>query len=133
MLRETSEYLVATHDFDPDSQTAYREKTLERFSNPAIDDSVERVGRQPLRKLSRHERFVAPAAEIAEAGGSASALLGAMAAALRFDAPGDEEAVKLQAMLRDGSDIVREVMGLTPDDALFEGAAATVASVRAAL
>jgi mannitol-1-phosphate 5-dehydrogenase len=133
VLEETSEYLVATHDFDIDEQAAYRAKTLERFSNPAIDDSVERVGRQPLRKLSRHERFVAPAAEIAEAGGAATALLGAMAAGLRFDAPGDEEAVQLQAMLRDGTDIVRDVMGLTPEDALYEGAVAAVASVRAAL
>ena len=133
VLLETSEYLVATHDFDFAEQAAYRAKTLERFSNPAIDDSVERVGRQPLRKLSRHERFVSPAAEIAEAGGSAEALLGAMAAALLFDAPGDEEAVRLQALLRDGSDIVGDVMGLTPSDALYEGAAAAVASVRAAL
>lgn len=133
VLLETSEYLVAKHDFDVAEQAAYRSKTLERFSNPAIDDSVERVGRQPLRKLSRHERFVSPAAEIAEAGGSAAALLGAMAAALRFDARGDDEAVRLQALLRDGSDIVGDVMGLTPADALYEGAAAAVASVRAAL
>ncbi|MGV3714051.1 mannitol-1-phosphate 5-dehydrogenase [Pseudolysinimonas sp.] len=133
VLAETSEYLVATHDFDASEQSAYRAKTLERFSNPAIDDSVERVGRQPLRKLSRHERFVAPAAEIAEAGGSAIALLGAMAAGLRFDAPGDEEAVRLQGMLRDGTDIVAEVMGLTPDDALYEGALAAVATVRGSL
>lgn len=133
VLGETAEFLVAKHDFPAAEQQAYLQKTLERFSNPAIDDSVERVGRQPLRKLSRHERFVGPAAEIAEAGGSAAALLGAMAAALRFDAPGDEEAVRLQAMLRDGTDIVAEVMGLTLDDDLYEGAVATVASVRAAL
>jgi mannitol-1-phosphate 5-dehydrogenase len=133
VLLETSEFLVAKHDFPADEQRAYREKTLERFSNPAIDDSVERVGRQPLRKLSRHERFVGPAAEIAEAGGSATALLGAMTAAMRFDAPGDEEAVKLQGMLRDGTDIVAEVMGLTPDDDLYAGAVAAVRAARAAL
>jgi len=133
VLGETAEFLVAKHDFPAAEQQAYLQKTLERFSNPAIDDSVERVGRQPLRKLSRHERFVGPAAEIAEAGGSATALLGAMAAALRFDAPGDEEAVRLQAMLHDGTDIVADVMGLTPDDDLYPGAVATVASVRAAL
>jgi mannitol-1-phosphate 5-dehydrogenase len=133
VLGETAEFLVAKHDFPAAEQQAYLQKTLERFSNPAIDDSVERVGRQPLRKLSRHERFVGPAAEIAEAGGAATALLGAMAAALRFDAPGDEEAVKLQAMLRDGTDIVADVMGLTPDDDLYEGAVAAVDSVRAAL
>jgi hypothetical protein len=39
----------------------------------------------------------------------------------------------LQALLRDGSDIVGDVMGLTPSDALYRGAAAAVASVRAAL
>ena len=133
VLAETSEYLVATHDFDASEQSAYRATTLERFSNPAIDDSVERVGRQPIRKLSRHERFVAPGAEIAEAGGSALALLGAMTAALRFDAPGDDEAVRLQGMLRDGTDIVRDVMGLTSDDALYPGAVEAVAAARAAL
>ena len=133
VLGETAAYLVATHGFAPAEQQAYLEKTLERFSNPAIDDSVDRVGRQPLRKLSRHERFVGPAAAIAEDAGSTAALLGAMAAALRFDAPGDDEAVRLQQMLRDGTDIVGDVMGLTPSDALHPGAAATVAAVRAAL
>lgn len=133
VLRETSGYLVAAHGFSEAEQTRYRDTTLERFANPAIDDSVERVGRQPLRKLSRHERFVEPAAAIAASGGSAEALLGAMGAALRFDAPGDEEAVTLQGMLRDGSDIVRDVMGLTPADALHAGAARVVAEVRASL
>lgn len=131
VLGETAEFLVAKHDFEAAEQQAYLEKTIERFSNSAIDDSVERVGRQPIRKLSRHERFVGPAAEIAEAGGSASAILGAVAAALRFDAPGDEEAVRLQQMLRDGVDIVADVMGLTPEDAVFEAATATVAAARA--
>lgn len=133
VLGETAEFLVSKHDFSPAEQRAYLEKTLERFSNPAIDDSVERVGRQPIRKLSRHERFVGPASEIAEAGGAATALLGAMAAALRFDAPADEEALKLQGMLRDGTDVVTTVMGLTPADALYTPAAALVESVRAAL
>ncbi|MGB3911530.1 MAG: mannitol-1-phosphate 5-dehydrogenase [Pseudolysinimonas sp.] len=133
VLGETAEFLVAKHDFAAVEQRAYLEKTLERFSNPAIDDSVERVGRQPIRKLSRNERFVGPASEIAEAGGAATALLGAMAAALRFDAPGDEEAMKLQGMLRDGTDIVASVMGLTPADALYESAATTVESVRGSL
>lgn len=133
VLGETAEFLVSKHDFSPAEQRAYLEKTLERFSNPAIDDSVERVGRQPIRKLSRHERFVGPASEIAEAGGAATALLGAMAAALRFDAPADEEAVKLQGMLRDGTDVVTTVMGLTPADALYAPAAALVESVRASL
>lgn len=133
VLQETAAFLVAKHGFPAEQQQGYLRTTLERFSNPAIDDSVERVGRQPIRKLSRHERFVGPAAEIAAANRSVLALLGAMGAALRFDAPADEEAVRLQGMLRDGTDIVAEVMGLTPDDALYAGAATLVADVRASL
>lgn len=133
VLQETAGMLVAKHDFAADEQERYLRTTLDRFSNPAIDDSVERVGRQPIRKLSRHERFVEPASAIAESGGDPVALLGAMGAALRFDAPGDEEAVQLQRMLADGSDIVAEVMGLTPADALFPGATATVAAARTAI
>ena len=41
---------------------------LERFRNPELPDTVERVGRQPLRKLGRHERFIGPAAELASDG-----------------------------------------------------------------
>lgn len=130
VLGETAALLVATHGLDAEEQRRYVATTLERFANPAIDDSVERVGRQPIRKLSRHERFVAPAARIAESGGSPDALLAAMAAALRFDAPGDEEAVRLQELLRTRADIVRDVLGLTPADALFPAATDLVRSVR---
>ena len=60
-----------------------------------------RVGRQPLRKLSRHERFVGPAAEAAERGLSVEALVAAMGAALAFDDPEDAQSVDLQRMLRE--------------------------------
>lgn len=131
VLAETSAMLVAKHGFAPDEQARYRATTLARFANPAIDDSVDRVGRQPLRKLSRHERFVEPASALAEAGTQPVALLAAMGAALRFDAPLDEEAVRLQQMLSTGVDIVAQVMGLAPGDALAPGAAAVVAAARA--
>ncbi len=52
----------------PELQQKYLEKNLARFANPALSDTVERVGRAPLRKLSRHERFIGPAAELVERG-----------------------------------------------------------------
>ena len=68
VLEETCALLVAKHGFDAEVQRAYREKILVRFANPHLPDTVERVGRQPLRKLRRHERFIGPAAELAERG-----------------------------------------------------------------
>ncbi|PKQ33739.1 MAG: mannitol-1-phosphate 5-dehydrogenase, partial [Actinobacteria bacterium HGW-Actinobacteria-11] len=60
-LEETSAVLVAEHGLDPADLAAYRATILDRFRNPALVDTVQRVGRQPLRKISRHERFIGPA------------------------------------------------------------------------
>ena len=99
VLDETKELLVAKHGFNRAEQEAYVEKILGRFSNPHLPDTVTRVGRAPLRKLSRHERFIGPAAELAERGIVPEALLGAIAAALRFNDPADAEAVELAKIL----------------------------------
>jgi mannitol-1-phosphate 5-dehydrogenase len=121
VLEETSALLVAKHGLDEATQRAYREKILGRFANPSLPDTVERVGRQPLRKLSRHERFIGPAAEIAERGTRPVALLAAIAAALRFDVADDEQSVELKRMLATDSaaSIVATVCGLEPTHPLY--------------
>ena len=121
-LAETKQLLVAKHGFDPDEQQAYIEKTLERISNPALPDTCERVGRGPLRKLSRRERFIGPAAELAERGLEVWNLLNAVGVALRFDVEADAESVELQAMLRSGATAVAlagSITGLEPTHPLF--------------
>lgn len=100
VLAETKALLVAVHGFAPEAQEAYLQKNLRRFANPALRDTPERVGRQPIRKLSRHGRFISPAAQLAERGLDASALLEAIGAALRFDVTEDAQSVELQALLR---------------------------------
>ncbi|MGX1793573.1 mannitol-1-phosphate 5-dehydrogenase [Microbacterium sp. NPDC055312] len=113
-LEETSAMLSAKHGLDPRDLAEYRATILRRFANPALPDTVWRVGRQPLRKLSRHERFIGPAAEAAEAGLSTDALLVAVAAALEFDDPADEQSVQLQRRLRtdDPAVLAADVTGL---------------------
>jgi mannitol-1-phosphate 5-dehydrogenase len=101
-LRETTELLVTKHDLDLDEQQAYVEKNLVRISNPHLPDTTERVGRNPLRKLSRHERFVGPATQLAERGLGHDALVRAVRAALDFDVQDDAESVELQALLVSG-------------------------------
>lgn len=132
-LAETSALLVAKHDLDPDDMTSYRATILQRFRNAALPDTVWRVGRQPLRKLSRNERFVGPAAEAAERGLSTSALVAAMAAALEFDDPEDEQSVALQAQLReqDAATLTASVTGLEPGHPLFADVEAVVAARQA--
>src|SRR5690606_40500038 len=99
VLAETKQLLVAKHGLDEAAQQAYIDKILVRFANPHLPDTVDRVGRQPLRKLSRHERFIAPAAELAERGTVPVALIDAVVTALRFDVPEDEQSVELREKL----------------------------------
>ena len=67
-LAETQALLVAKHGFDDREHGRYVAKILERFANEHLPDTVERVGRAPLRKLSRQDRIIAPAAELLSSG-----------------------------------------------------------------
>jgi mannitol-1-phosphate 5-dehydrogenase len=129
-LAETKELLVAKHDFDPEVQQAYIDKNMVRFANPKLSDTVERVGRQPLRKLSRNERFVGPAAQLAERGITPVALVRTMGAALRFDVADDPQSVELKELLASSTpeEFTQQVTGLDADHPLYE---AVVEIVRA--
>ena len=134
-LAETSAVLIAKHDFAPDELARYRETILGRFRNPGLPDTVGRVGRQPLRKLSRHERFIGPAAEAAEQGLPIDALVATIGAALEFSAPDDPEAVELQRRLRETETdtLVSEVTGLEAQHPLFSRVREVFAARRAEL
>jgi mannitol-1-phosphate 5-dehydrogenase len=130
VLAETKALLVAKHEFDPATQEAYLEKNLVRFANPYLTDTPERVGRQPLRKISRHERFIGPAAELAERGLPTDALLRAVRAALRFDSPGDPQAAELSELLDSltPEQFTAQVTGIEPGHPLYDDLLATVRS-----
>ncbi|GGH37338.1 mannitol-1-phosphate 5-dehydrogenase [Microbacterium album] len=131
-LEETSALLAAKHGFAPEDLAGYRATILGRFRNPVLPDTVRRVGRQPLRKLSRHERFVGPAAEAAERGLPVDALLAAIGAALAFDDPEDEQSAELRRLLAelDAATFTARVTGLEPSHPLFPRLTHTVESAQ---
>ena len=135
VLEETKQLLVSKHGFSNDEQEAYVQKILVRFSNPYLPDTVNRVGRAPLRKLSRHERFIGPAAELAERGVVPEALLGAIAAALRFNDPADTEATELAGILAAAgpADATARITGLEPAHPLFNAVSTLVEERQAEL
>jgi mannitol-1-phosphate 5-dehydrogenase len=131
VLDETTRMLVARHGLDIEAQRAYVAKTLDRFRNPDLDDELVRVGRQPLRKLSRHERLIEPAAALAESGVSPVALLRVIEAAVQFDIPADEESVQMQELRRTATPeaFATTVCGIAQGHPLF---AELVAAIRRA-
>jgi mannitol-1-phosphate 5-dehydrogenase len=133
VLDETKELLIHKHGFNREEQDAYVEKILGRFTNPHLPDTVSRVGRAPLRKLGRHERFIGPAAELAERGIVPEALLGAIASALRFNDPADAEAVELAQIVATSTpaEATERITGLTPEHPLFSGVSAIIEDAKA--
>ncbi len=132
-LAETKDLIVRRFGFEPEVQQAYIEKILARFANPDLPDTTERVGRSPLRKVSRHERFIGPAAELAELGRPTEALLATIGALLEFDVAEDPESVELQAILaavrrgeKSAAEVTEAITGLTAEHPLFAGALAQI-------
>lgn len=121
-LSETSRLIVKKHGISESDQKQYVDKIIKRISNPHLEDVVERVGRAPLRKLSRKERFVGPATELAEMGEDVKALLGCIEMAFRFqNVEGDDESAELAKILKDNDAkaVVEKVCGLTEKDKLY--------------
>ena len=120
VLQETGYVLTTVYDFDIEEQSAYIDKVLNRFSNSYVSDELIRVGRSPLRKLSRYERFIKPAMMLLQLGQQPVALLDGIKAAFQFDVTEDAESVELQTKLKTLPliDVVVEVTGLTKEDEL---------------
>ncbi len=116
-LKETGAYLVKQYGLDEEEHLAYIQKIIERFKNPYLNDAVTRVGRAPMRKLGPEDRLIRPATEAQKAGLPFTNLAKAIAAALLFDYAEDEEAVKIQGILKEHGPayVLKEVSGLDED------------------
>ncbi|CAM3567459.1 mannitol-1-phosphate 5-dehydrogenase [Vibrio cholerae] len=95
-MQESGEVLIRRYGFDRALHNAYIEKILTRFANPYLVDEVDRVGRQPLRKLSANDRLIKPLLGTIEYGLPNGMLLKGIAAALKYRNSSDPQAVELQ-------------------------------------
>ncbi|GIA32436.1 mannitol-1-phosphate 5-dehydrogenase [Vibrio cholerae] len=95
-MQESGEVLIRRYGFDRALHSAYIEKILTRFANPYLVDEVDRVGRQPLRKLSANDRLIKPLLGTIEYGLPNGMLLKGIAAALKYRNSNDPQAVELQ-------------------------------------
>lgn len=117
-LKETGAYLIKEYGLDEQEHLNYIDKNIQRFKNALLNDGVSRVGRSPIRKLGPEDRLIRPAVEAQKAGLSYSHLAKAIAAALLFDYPEDEEAMKIQEMIRENGpvSVLKTISGLDEED-----------------
>ncbi|WP_224169902.1 mannitol-1-phosphate 5-dehydrogenase [Escherichia coli] len=100
-MEESGAVLIKRYGFDADKHAAYIQKILGRFENPYLKDDVERVGRQPLRKLSAGDRLIKPLLGTLEYGLPHKNLIEGIAAAMHFRSEDDPQAQELAALIAD--------------------------------
>lgn len=121
VMQESGAVLIKRYNFDPAAHAAYIEKILKRFANPYLQDDVDRVGREPLRKLSYNDRLIKPLRGTLEYQLPHTMICKAVAAALCYTNTNDPQAVELQQTLASEGVIptLAKYTGLN-DQAIFE-------------
>ena len=116
-MEESGAVLIKRYGFDAARHAAYIQKILGRFENPYLKDDVERVGRQPLRKLSAGDRLIKPTLGTLEYHLPHDNLVTGIAAALHYHSDQDPQAQELKALLaqQDVAHVLAQVSGLPGD------------------
>ena len=119
VMQESGAVLIKRYGFDPQAHAAYIEKILKRFANPYLADDVDRVGREPLRKLSYNDRLIKPLRGTLEYGLPNDNLIRAVAVALSYRNANDPQALELaQALQQDVEAAVRKYTELQDEAVL---------------
>ncbi len=122
-LHESGEVLIKKYNFDRSEHQNYIGKIMNRFMNPHISDEVTRVGRGPIRKLGKNDRLIRPATAYIDLINEEPVYLAkTIAAALNYTSEHDEEAVNLQAKVKELGFVkaLQEVSELENDHPLFQ-------------
>ena len=117
-MQQSGEALVKQFGFDHEAHFKYIEKIIGRFRNPYLQDDVNRVGREPMRKLSPDDRLVKPAMTAKSFGLPYDKILLGVGAALHFDNPEDPQSVQMLDLIKSKGleAAVSEITGINAGD-----------------
>lgn len=114
---ESCRALVQKHGLDSSALEAHRQDLIQRYHNRALADQVERVARDPLRKLGHADRLIGSLLLCLDEGIVPEYIPQVIALALRYNEASDPAAQKVQTLMAaSGVDAVLEtVCGLSPE------------------
>lgn len=100
-LLESARALAKRHGAPLDDTMQFVEDLMVRFENKLLVDSLDRVGRDPKRKLSPSDRLVGAFNMVREEGGIPAHIAVGIAAGYLFDMERDAAAVEISAYTRE--------------------------------
>ncbi len=121
-MEESCRALTCRYGLDADELAEHCGDLLQRYANRALGDQVQRVARDPLRKLGKDDRLIGAARLCLEQGISPKHIAFAVAAAIDYDDKDDPAAQSLQRIRRDqGLDgVFCQVCEIDPNAALAQ-------------
>lgn len=100
----------------------YGRKELSRFSNELLCDPVERVAREPFRKLQPRERLIGAAQLALSVGVFPENILTGIVAASTYDHAGDTDShIRILSAGMPAPTFAEIILGISRDSALFDG------------
>lgn len=113
-MTESGNVLIKEYGLDKDELENFKESKLNRFIKTASHDTIERVGRDPVRKLGKKDRLVAPAIKAYDNGMPFDSLAKAIAYAFKYDEQSDEKALEIKEFISQNSieDAIEKYTGI---------------------
>lgn len=133
IYNEINQALIQGMGIDAESQYAFSKRAKAKYTDRDIVDKLMRIARDPLRKLRPEDRLIGPSKIALSIGVKPTAIALATAAALFYDEPDDESAMKLQQMRKEhGVEyILQNVCQLKPEEELYQMILSSIDELRA--
>ncbi|MFA7692303.1 MAG: hypothetical protein WCX86_05340 [Candidatus Hydrogenedentales bacterium] len=114
---ESCAALAKKFDMEPEALEAHRRDLIHRYHNRALADQVDRVGRDPKRKLSPEDRLIGAMHLCLDHDIEPKAIASVTGAAILYNNPDDPSAVEIQELLREKGvdEVLTKICGLSPD------------------
>ena len=100
-LLESTRALSKRHGASLDDGLTYLENLIPRFENELLVDTIDRVGRDPKRKVGKGDRLVGAFHMVRESGQTPAYIAMGVAAAFLYDNPADPAAAEIAAFVRE--------------------------------
>lgn len=121
-MEESGMALVKKYNLDKEEHFLYIDKILDRFNNPYLMDDLDRVGREPIRKLSKDDRLIRPMLIANSYGLAIDHLVIGIAAALCYDNKNDIQSVQMQkSIVQKGvKETLSEIIGFKIQESILD-------------
>ena len=113
-MKESAQALSLEHNVNISKIHKHVEDLLKRFENRQLGDTVERVGKDPIRKLSPNDRLVGALVLCMKKGIKAEFIPLGIAAAMCFDVKEDKSSQSMIEMINEGGtdEVLKEICHL---------------------